>query len=1075
MLSHTPAADKLSAHGPSPASSPSDEKHSSFNFGGFLSPMMAAVIAQRASSASTTVATTSPRGTGATASAAGALLDPALDDLSLDSPTGRAGPKLSLSPHKGASQSATGSSSPTHTAAKKVASAPKAVNNRSPSVQANSEASPDISALFDYLRRSRGHLESVQSSQLVRLMQEVPTMQIMVLGIAQHGAKSRVETQIRLGLRLMDSQGDPVTYWPHLRLPDMAAVKDRGRNRQGHPVDLPPAPPAHQVLTLETVVICASAPTKKVEVCMGCIRREYKRAQRRKENRHRAQISATATPAQSRPGSPTHHDPSTMHQSMEMDWDEARIRMERQRIVIFNCYNLLDFNKGEVHVPARITCYCRHHAEKVGFCVYLSVKDHLGNVVATGISPPIMITDDHKSTKFKSDRKRPKAEYDVEGRMPHNKHHADSPIGHDASKSARRSAISSPVSLQPTNSVPDVPTTVTKSTTPYTSVATTPLNNTTPLPSPLLAAQISPPATPHFPPNLFSLASSAPSFLPSAMMPPPDRLVAPAFPPLPLSPIAISPFVSSGQDAFLGTNQVPAPDLTSSIEPSSLLTQMLATGRYSSSGTVTPATGGVTRSLGFGGGDGSDGGILTPMNRELCTPASQPRIDRLIPPTGPVCGGIEVTLLGTGFHENLTVMFGNSPAKTTHFWSSTTMVCTLPPSTMIGPVVVAFKEPNALSATADMTDGGGAVPFFTYVDDSERRLMELAFQVVGMKMGKPSSPATRTGYSPQRTIPNGTVHPAGAMDHKGLSSEGLIEAAMKHFGSNPHNVQLLQALLAAYRLQNLDGFESALLGIMATLPQNSHDELLSLPHEQTCQTMLHYAAMLGLTQLTRFLVSHRAKLDEQDGNGMTALHFASWIGHVEVVRMLLDAGASHSLLAVGARRPIDLASAEDLDDVVLILEQREGYMDFLCADGGTDGDDMISHTSGRDTDDHTLDSMASSFTSTTLSISSSLASSITKHSLESSPLFNFASSALEKMRLDLPLRRIASTPLQPRGSGGNHNNPLVGSVPVTLIGTLDAGLDDTLDSGLSSPTDSMMLDATDAQDPFLSSRSPAMM
>ncbi|KAJ1978703.1 SPT3 Dosage dependent suppressor of Ty-induced promoter mutations-like protein [Dimargaris verticillata] len=460
------------------------------------------------------------------------------------------------------------------------------------------------------------------------------------------------------------------------------------------------------------------------------------------------------------------------------------------------------------------------------------------------------------------------------------------------------------------------------------------------------------------------------------------------------------------------------------------------------------------------------------MSRELGAPASQPRIDRLIPPTGPVCGGIEVTLLGTGFHENLTVMFGSSPAKTTHFWSPTTMVCTLPPSTMIGPVVVAFKESNALSAPADMADSG-AVPFFTYVDDSERRLMELAFQVVGMKMGKPASPTARTGSGAQRAILTGAARTTGT-EHKGLSSEGLIEASMKHFRSNPHNVQLLQALLAAYRLQNLDGFESALLGILATLPQISDDDTLSLPHEQTSQTMLHYAAMLGLAQLTRFLVSHHAKLDEQDGNGMTALHFASWIGHVEVVRTLLDAGASYSLLAVGARRPIDLASAEDLDDVVLILEQREGYMDFLCADG-EDGDDMVSQTSGRDTDDHTLDSMASSFTSTTLSTSSFLASSITKHSLESSPLFNFASSALEKMCLDLPLRRISSTPLQPRGGGGgSYTNPLVGSVPVTLTGTLGAGLDDMLESGLSSPTDSMVLDAPDAQDSFLSSTLPAM-
>ncbi|KAJ1973365.1 hypothetical protein H4R34_005102, partial [Dimargaris verticillata] len=174
MLSHTPAADKLSTHGPPSANSPSGEKHSSFNFGGFLSPMMAAVIAQRASSASASAVTTSPRGTGAAASAAGALLDPALDDLSLDSPTSSAGPQSS-SPHQSVSQSTTGSSPPAQPAAKKPTFATKAVTERSPVVQASSEASPDISVLFDYLRRSRGHLETVQNAQLIRLMQEIPT------------------------------------------------------------------------------------------------------------------------------------------------------------------------------------------------------------------------------------------------------------------------------------------------------------------------------------------------------------------------------------------------------------------------------------------------------------------------------------------------------------------------------------------------------------------------------------------------------------------------------------------------------------------------------------------------------------------------------------------------------------------------------------------------------------------------------------------------------------------------------------------------------------------------------------
>lgn len=37
------------------------------------------------------------------------------------------------------------------------------------------------------------------------------------------------------------------------------------------------------------------------------------------------------------------------------------------RILQFNCAEIVDFGGGAVVLPIRITCYCRHHKEKVGF------------------------------------------------------------------------------------------------------------------------------------------------------------------------------------------------------------------------------------------------------------------------------------------------------------------------------------------------------------------------------------------------------------------------------------------------------------------------------------------------------------------------------------------------------------------------------------------------------------------------------------------------------------------------------------------------------------------------------------
>jgi hypothetical protein len=70
---------------------------------------------------------------------------------------------------------------------------------------------------------------------------------------------------------------------------------------------------------------------------------------------------------------------------------------DTSNIVQFNCPDILDFSTGSTILPLRITCYCRHHREKVGFRVTFTLHDEGGRVVGAGTTPPIMITDDHKT------------------------------------------------------------------------------------------------------------------------------------------------------------------------------------------------------------------------------------------------------------------------------------------------------------------------------------------------------------------------------------------------------------------------------------------------------------------------------------------------------------------------------------------------------------------------------------------------------------------------------------------------------------------------------------------------------
>ncbi len=77
---------------------------------------------------------------------------------------------------------------------------------------------------------------------------------------------------------------------------------------------------------------------------------------------------------------------------------QPEVEDERHNIVVFNCGPIVEMEDGECELPGRVTCYCRHHKEKQGFRLVLTLRDMHGKVVASGTTPPIMITDDHKTS-----------------------------------------------------------------------------------------------------------------------------------------------------------------------------------------------------------------------------------------------------------------------------------------------------------------------------------------------------------------------------------------------------------------------------------------------------------------------------------------------------------------------------------------------------------------------------------------------------------------------------------------------------------------------------------------------------
>ncbi|KAI8140818.1 hypothetical protein BJV82DRAFT_519531 [Fennellomyces sp. T-0311] len=213
-------------------------------------------------------------------------------------------------------------------------------------------------------------------------------MQIRILGIPESGAKSRVETQIKLCVQLLTSQGTKVPQWSFVRLPEFMLARSKLRKTQQRKqlanklgvVDCDES----KVLSLSATVFCVSDPERKLRMCAGC----RKRAERKKDS---------------------HLTEEALLSAMSDDAFEK----ERDRILLFNCEPLVNFSSGDAILPTRITCYCRHHNERVGFRIRFALQDCSGTTVASGETPPIMITDDHKSTKQGpvAGRKRRRTEY----------------------------------------------------------------------------------------------------------------------------------------------------------------------------------------------------------------------------------------------------------------------------------------------------------------------------------------------------------------------------------------------------------------------------------------------------------------------------------------------------------------------------------------------------------------------------------------------------------------------------------------------------------------------------------------
>ncbi|GAA5940528.1 uncharacterized protein JCM15063_002363 [Sporobolomyces koalae] len=882
-----------------------------------------------------------------------------------------------------------------------------------------------------------------------------PSVKLLVLGVPTHGAKSRVETQIKISLSLVRPFGgikreglapdwaedlvneegsiDPtiaaeqlerVGSWSHIRLPKYLAlkskIKDDAKTSVGKKTAVPGPPPAPEdTLVLDVAVVRASDPSSQIFICTNCRARELKRSLRKKDPKNK--------------GAPA---PAPLVEDA-VDKDEEE---EKRKVVVFNSPEYVEFGTGECVLPTRVTCYCRHHKEKKGFCVTYSLRDHLDNIVASGMTPPILITDDHKTSVAKhaqvaataasismsaaassvadAKRKAPAKTASTALTITNSSKKERVPAAISTSARSRRAGGRSRRGASDSGDAAgeDEAELSSKKAKPYDAegrpkkrhspasrhspaFAMTPLHSgqhaedqrsfsqshsaqtsastsraTSPGSGPLTRGAS--PTSQHPALNFFASALgldgigstgddaimtdsaasvASPTFVPPASFSPRHSIstecsVAPqhqahnlfdwrpntagsTISTPPLSPGATTPSVHNESLNSLFSS------FPTSIDSTQAFASPLPPPVSSIPSFAIPATEplqSLTSTWAFQQ-------ALQQQQQEIAASLPPPRINRLIPGEGPVSGGIEVTILGENFVRDLTCLFGDSGAVSTHFWSTNTLVCILPPSANPGPVFVGIK------GVLHNPEQGG-LPLFTYKDNSDRNLLELALQVVGLKMtGRledASAVAMRiVGNSPQGGAGSGTQRMGGAQ--AGMQDTAALAATLNAAAASAYatpassrpssrrpsftetSATSSTSVAATGEARNFEGIvikflslldldASLLPGAAPSVP--SATPPISQPDAQQ-HTLLHLATVLGFHRLASFLLARGIDCDAADRNGYTALHFAALYGRVTITRQLLEAGADSTLETYAGKSAIEIARERDDVDVEDLLNR----------------------------------------------------------------------------------------------------------------------------------------------------------
>jgi len=163
--------------------------------------------------------------------------------------------------------------------------------------------------------------------------------------------------------------------------------------------------------------------------------------------------------------------------------------------------------------------------------------------------------------------------------------------------------------------------------------------------------------------------------------------------------------------------------------------------------------------------------------------------------------------------------------------------------------------PVKVFASHEGIEVGSNEHVFTYIDDGDRRLLELALQIIGMKyQGQVSDPKTIA----LDIINNQHAFSAPLYTNANVNYRTQNDTVIE---MTPVN-KIEQLVLAAVKYE---------LNNVSTRQLEDGTALLSLPHRKTGATLLHYAALKQYHRLFNYLLSEQCitavDVNAQDKNG----------------------------------------------------------------------------------------------------------------------------------------------------------------------------------------------------------------